>query len=72
MCRGWRWGYLLGVAAGAFHLAQGVYHACLGWELAPRRVVARCCGALGAGLFLLGALTIIELATGSVLLHFPG
>jgi succinate dehydrogenase / fumarate reductase cytochrome b subunit len=65
-------GYLLGVAAAAFHMAQGLFHACLRWELAPRRVAARCCGALGAALFLLGALTVIELATGSVRLHFLG
>jgi succinate dehydrogenase / fumarate reductase cytochrome b subunit len=65
-------GYLLGVAAAAVHMAQGLYQACLGWELAPRQLAARCCGALGAALFLLGALTVIELATGSVRLHFPG
>jgi hypothetical protein len=53
-------------------MAQGLYHTSLGWELAAPRVLARCCGALGAGLFLLGAFTIIELATGSVLPHFPG
>lgn len=63
-------GYLLGLAAAAFHMAQGLYHACSGWNLASRSVIGRCCGALGAALFVLGACIIIDLATGSVLLQF--
>jgi len=66
--------YLVGIAAAAFHGAQGVHRVAVGWDMmrGRQRLLARCCGALGVGLFLLGALIVIDLATGSVLIHFPG
>jgi succinate dehydrogenase / fumarate reductase cytochrome b subunit len=60
-------GYLLGVAAAALHGAHGLYHA--GFSLGliraerARRWAGACC-ALGVSLFSLGALIIIDLATG--------
>lgn len=67
-------GYLVGVTAAAFHAAQGLHHAAAPWasRRGRPRLLARCCGALGFGLFVLGALIVIDLATGSVLIHFPG
>lgn len=68
-------GYLLGVAAAALHGAHGLYHGLLGLGfICPgrERVWARCCGVLGLSLFGLGALIVIDLATGSVLIHLPG
>jgi succinate dehydrogenase/fumarate reductase cytochrome b subunit len=68
-------GYLLGVAAAALHGAHGIYHGLLGLGFirpGRERVWARCCGALGLSLFGLGALIVIDLATGSVLIHLPG
>jgi succinate dehydrogenase / fumarate reductase, cytochrome b subunit len=67
-------GYLAGIAAAAFHGAQGIHRVAVGWDIlrGRRRLLARYCGALGVGLFLLGALIVIDLATGSVLIHFPG
>lgn len=68
-------GYLLGVAAAAFHGAQGLHHGLLALGvISPgrERVWARCCGALGLSLFGLGALIVIDLATGSVLIHLAG
>lgn len=67
-------GYLLGVAAAALHGAQGVHRVAVGWNMlrGRPRLLARACGGLGLGLFLLGALIVIDLATGSVLIHFPG
>lgn len=68
-------GYLLGVAAAAHHGAQGLYHGALGlgW-IGSRRELGfrRCCIALGLAWFGLGALIVIDLATGSVLIHLPG
>lgn len=66
-------GYLLGVAAAALHGANGLYRAglALGFVDPSRaRLWARVCGALGFALFGLGALIVIDLATGSVLIHF--
>jgi succinate dehydrogenase / fumarate reductase, cytochrome b subunit len=67
--------YLLGVAAAALHAGQGLYHACRAWGVGAaghERALARAC-ALGAlSFFVLGALTVVELATGSLRLHFPG
>lgn len=67
-------GYLLGLAAAAFHGAHGLYHALSSFGLVGpgQRWAGRCCGALGLCLFGLGALIVIDLATGSVLIHFPG
>ena len=68
-------GYLLGLGAAALHGAHGLYHGALrlGLVAAPRRRLwASCCSALGLGLFGLGALIVIDLATGSVLIHLSG
>lgn len=67
-------GYLLGVAAAALHAAQGVHRVAVEWHMMPgqQRLLARGCVGLGLGLFLLGALIVIDLATGSVLIHSPG
>jgi succinate dehydrogenase / fumarate reductase cytochrome b subunit len=66
--------YLLGVAAAALHGAQGIHRLAVGWDMmrGRQRLLARLCGGLGLGLFLLGALIVIDLATGSVLIHLPG
>jgi succinate dehydrogenase/fumarate reductase cytochrome b subunit len=68
-------GYLLGLGAAALHAAHGLYHGALrlGLVAAPRqRPWAICCSTLGLGLFGLGALIVIDLATGSVLIHLSG
>jgi succinate dehydrogenase/fumarate reductase cytochrome b subunit len=68
-------GHLLGVAAAAHHGAQGLYQGVLGLGLiGPGRAGAfrRCCVALGLCWFGLGALIVIDLATGSVLIHLAG
>jgi len=68
-------GYLLGVAAAALHCAHGLYRAALELDLvgaAGAPLLARCCAAFGLALFGLGALIVIDLATGSVLIHLPG
>lgn len=67
-------GYLVGVAAAAFHGAQGIHRVAVGWDMlrGRQRLLARLCVGLGIGLFLLGASIVIDLATGSVLIHFPG
>ncbi|HTV24280.1 MAG TPA: hypothetical protein VMG12_36560 [Polyangiaceae bacterium] len=68
-------GYLLGVAAAAHHGAQGLYQAAFGLGLigtARAGAWRRCCIALGLAWFGLGALIVIDLATGSVLIHLPG
>jgi succinate dehydrogenase/fumarate reductase cytochrome b subunit len=68
-------GYLLGVAAAAVHCAHGLYRGTLrlGLVAAGReRAWARGCAVLGAGVFGLGALIVIDLATGSVLIGLTG
>jgi succinate dehydrogenase/fumarate reductase cytochrome b subunit len=68
-------GHLLGVAAAAHHGAQGLYQGALGLGLigAPRAgAFRRFCVALGLCWFGLGALIVIDLATGSVLIHLAG
>lgn len=68
-------GYLVGVAAAAVHGAGGVYRAALGSGLvsaARQRLLLRCCGAVGLAVFVVGALIVIDLATGSVLIHLRG
>jgi succinate dehydrogenase / fumarate reductase cytochrome b subunit len=60
-------GYLVGVAAAALHGAHGLYHAGLSLgviEAERGRRWAGACAALGVGLFGLGALIVIDLATG--------
>lgn len=64
--------YLIGLAAASWHSAQGVYHVCCEWHMvSPERqkFLGRLCVAGGAGLFLLGACIVIELATGSVVVR---
>jgi hypothetical protein len=68
-------GYLLGTAAAALHGALGLYRAglTLRWVADGRqRLWGRCCAALAVSLFGLGALIVIDLATGSVLIHLRG
>lgn len=66
--------YLIGTAAAAFHVASGLYRASLAWRwVAARRQrsLGLWCVALGCGLFVLGALIVIDLATGSVVIRLP-
>ena len=68
-------GYLVGVAAAAVHGAGGVYRAALSSGLvsaARQQLLLRCCVAVGVAVFVLGALIVIDLATGSVLIHLRG
>jgi len=68
-------GHLLGIAAAAVHGAGGVYRAALGSGLvsaARQRLLWRCCAAVAVAVFVLGALIVIDLATGSVLIHLRG
>ena len=68
-------GYLLGTAAATLHGALGLYRAglTLRWVGEGRqRLWGRCCAALALSLFGLGALIVIDLATGSVLIHLRG
>jgi hypothetical protein len=64
----------VGVSAAAIHGAQGLYRVGVSYGIGPRRrrLLARFCAALGLALFVLGALIVIDLATGSVLIHWPG
>jgi succinate dehydrogenase / fumarate reductase cytochrome b subunit len=67
--------YLLGLAAAAFHAAQGLYQLWVGWSVAAEQQPERaawCCTLAGLSLFLLGTLIVIDLATGSVVIHWPG
>jgi succinate dehydrogenase / fumarate reductase cytochrome b subunit len=61
-------GYLVGLAAATYHLANGLRAFCLGWGItASRRALRRAAAMaaiLGLGLFALGATTIIYLSTG--------
>ncbi|AKU97166.1 Succinate dehydrogenase cytochrome b558 subunit [Labilithrix luteola] len=65
-------GYLLGIAASLFHLANGLVGFCMSWGITSSRKaqkrVGLAFGALGGALFLLSAVTVVELATGSRLL----
>lgn len=65
-------GYLLGVAASVFHLANGLATASITWGLtASRTAQTRAAvgfGALGVVLFVMGTATVLGLATGSLLL----
>jgi succinate dehydrogenase / fumarate reductase cytochrome b subunit len=68
-------GHLLGVAAAAHHGARGLYQGVLGLGLVRAQradALRRWCIALGLGWFVLGALIVIDLATGSVLIHLAG
>lgn len=67
-------GYLLGVAAVALHLAQGLYHAALSWGLVSaerQRWLGKACWLGGVSLFGAGALLILRLATGALTIGLP-
>jgi succinate dehydrogenase/fumarate reductase cytochrome b subunit (b558 family) len=62
-------GYLIGILAASFHFANGVWGVLFSWGVtvtrASQRRSAYACAALGVGLFLLGANTVLYFATGS-------
>jgi len=67
-------GYLLGIAAAAFHAAHGLYRAGVGSGLVTRLGeprLARACVLAGLGAFVLGALMVVQLATGSLRIYLP-
>lgn len=61
--------YLLGIAACAFHLANGLWGFCFSWGITisrrAQRMSATVFGLAGIAIFLLGANTVIYFATGS-------
>jgi len=61
--------YVLGIAACAFHFANGLWGFCFSWGVTVSRrsqqMAAAVCGVLGLAIFLLGANTAIYFATGS-------
>lgn len=61
-------GYLVGIAASVFHLANGLVTFCMSWGItvgrAAQRRAAWTFGALGLVLFTLATLTVLKLATG--------
>lgn len=69
-------GYLIALAALAFHFSSGLHGACRTWNIALSARAARATTGLfvaaGVGLFVLGAITVIYLATGSVSLPSTG
>jgi len=69
-------GYLIALGAVAFHFSNGLYGACRTWGIALGERGARAATGLfvaaGVGLFALGAITVIYLATGSVSLPSVG
>jgi succinate dehydrogenase / fumarate reductase, cytochrome b subunit len=66
--------YVIGLAATAFHFANGLVAATAAWSIAPseigRRRVRIATSVVGAALFTVGAVTVVGLATGTRLL--PG
>lgn len=66
--------YLLGVAAAVFHFSNGLVAFCSTWGVTTTRkgakVASAVAGALGIVLFVLGANSVIYLATGSRLLPY--
>jgi succinate dehydrogenase / fumarate reductase cytochrome b subunit len=67
--------YLIGIAAAVLHGVHCVYAVCRDFQLVSRgrqRALGRGCAAAGVALFLLGATVVIDLATGSALVRFPG
>lgn len=67
-------GYLLGIAAAAFHAAHGLYRAGARSGLVTRwgePRLARACVLAGLGAFVLGALMVVQLATGSLRIYLP-
>jgi succinate dehydrogenase / fumarate reductase cytochrome b subunit len=69
-------GYLIALGAVAFHFSNGLYGACRTWGIPLGERSARATTGLlvaaGVGLFALGAITVIYLATGSVSLPSVG
>lgn len=69
-------GYLIALGAVAFHFSNGLHGACRTWGIALGERSARAATGLfvaaGVGLFALGAITVIYLATGSVSLPSVG
>lgn len=69
-------GYVIALGAVAFHFASGLHGACRTWGIALSERAARATTglfvAVGVGLFVLGAITVIYLATGSVSLPSAG
>ena len=61
--------YLLGITVTVFHFANGLWGFCVSWGISVTRAAQRraawLCGALGLGLFVLGANTVLYFATGS-------
>jgi succinate dehydrogenase / fumarate reductase, cytochrome b subunit len=68
-------GYVLGVGASVFHLANGLVGFALSWGVVTRpetlRRVGLAASALGAMLFAMSLATIVQLATGTRLLSEP-
>ena len=68
--------YLVGVAASAYHFANGLYGFCFSWGITVSRRATRLAsaafGVFGVALFILGANTVIYFATGSSLVLSPG
>ncbi|MCL2723861.1 MAG: succinate dehydrogenase [Polyangiaceae bacterium] len=74
----WTWGgvpliaigYLMGIAASLFHLANGIVGFTMAWGITASRAAQRRVGILvgvfGVGLFVLSTLTVLDLATGSI------
>ncbi|MEY2929408.1 MAG: hypothetical protein RL033_157 [Pseudomonadota bacterium] len=68
-------GYLLGIAAAAVHVAQGLYHVSLSFGLvgeARRERLGRVCLLCGIFTFAVGALIVVRLATGSLAVGLAG
>lgn len=67
-------GYLLGLAAAALHLAQGLYHAAQSSGLVSaerRRKLSNGCWLGGVCVFAAGALVVVRLATGALNIGLP-
>jgi succinate dehydrogenase/fumarate reductase cytochrome b subunit len=64
-------GYLIGIAACAFHFAYGLKSFCINWALVvsgrARKLTEAFVSVLGIALFLIGVATVLYLATGSAL-----
>lgn len=67
----WALGYLLGIAACAYHLAAGLHRAARTWGLATTRRglqrIGLACSLLGLTVLLVGGNTTVMLATGSAI-----
>lgn len=67
-------GYLIGISAAVFHLANGLVTFCMAWGItvgrAAQRRAAWLFGVAGFGLFVLALATVLRFATGSALVPF--